>query len=81
MYSKLNVIHFTFINAKIIYIICITNACQLRAHRINGYPTPIANPMSGYPMYAGTRKTWGINALGTLVVEVRGRVRLGLGLE
>ena len=38
--------------------------------RINGFPTPIANPMSGYPMYAGTRKTWGINALGTLVVEV-----------
>lgn len=39
-------------------------------HWINGFPTPIANPMSGYPMYAGTRKTWGINALGTLVVEV-----------
>jgi len=39
-------------------------------HWINGYPTPIANPMSGYPQYKGARKTWGINALGTLVVEV-----------
>lgn len=39
-------------------------------HWINGFPTPIANPMSGYPQYAGTRKSWGINALGSLVVEV-----------
>lgn len=39
-------------------------------HWINGYPTPIANPMSSYPQYAGARKSWGINALGTLVVEV-----------
>lgn len=39
-------------------------------HWINGYPTPIANPMSGYEQYASTRKSWGINALGTLVVEV-----------
>ena len=30
----------------------------------------------GYPMYSGTRKSWGINALGTLVVEVRVRVRV-----
>ena len=39
-------------------------------HWINGNPTPIANPMSGYAQYQGTRKTWGINALGTLIVEV-----------
>ena len=39
-------------------------------HWINGYPIPIANPMSGYAQYAGTRKSWGINALGTLVVEI-----------
>ncbi len=39
-------------------------------HWINGYPTPVANPMSGYALYKDTRKSWGINALGTLVVEV-----------
>ncbi|KAK6187705.1 hypothetical protein SNE40_005669 [Patella caerulea] len=39
-------------------------------HWINGAGTPIANPMSGYPQYAETRKSWGINALGTLIVEV-----------
>ena len=44
-------------------------------HWINGTDpstnnTPIANPMSGYPQYAGARKSWGINALGGLVVEI-----------
>lgn len=39
-------------------------------HWINGSPIPIANPMSGYEMYRAYRKSWGINALGTLVVEV-----------
>ena len=39
-------------------------------HWINGFPTPIANPMSGYPQYAAARKSWGINALGSLIVEV-----------
>ena len=39
-------------------------------HWINGHPTPIANPMSPYPLYADHRKSWGINALGTLVAEV-----------
>ena len=44
-------------------------------HWINGTDpstnnTPIANPMSGYAQYAGARKSWGINALGGLVVEV-----------
>ena len=39
-------------------------------HWINGYPTPIANPMTAYPMYRPQRKLWGINALGGVVVEV-----------
>lgn len=39
-------------------------------HWINGYPTPIANPMSGYDQYAARTKSWGMNALGSLVVEV-----------
>ena len=39
-------------------------------HWINGHPTPIANPMSGYPQYTKTRTSWGINALGSCVVEV-----------
>ena len=39
-------------------------------HWINGHPTPIANPMSGFPQYAKARTSWGINALGTCVVEV-----------
>lgn len=30
-------------------------------HWINGDPTPIAHPMSGYPLYAARRKDWGIN--------------------
>ena len=39
-------------------------------HWINGYPRPIANPMSPYPSYHDYRKSWGINALGSVVVEV-----------
>eukprot|EP00760_Papus_ankaliazontas_P013469 PhM_4_TR15741/c0_g1_i1/m.91918/K12661/LRA3, yfaW; L-rhamnonate dehydratase len=39
-------------------------------HWINGHPTPIANPMSRYPQYKQYRKSWGINALGSVVVEV-----------
>ncbi|KAI6649790.1 L-galactonate dehydratase-like [Oopsacas minuta] len=31
---------------------------------------PIANPMSGYEMYEDDRNSWGIGALGSLVVEV-----------
>src|SRR3989338_7457342 len=33
------------------------------------YP-PIANPLSKYPNYCLSRKTWGINALGSVIVEV-----------
>jgi len=32
--------------------------------------TPIANPMSVYQAYKTSRKSWGINALGTVIVEV-----------
>jgi len=39
-------------------------------HWINGHPTPISNPMSRYPMYQKYRKSWGINALGSVIVEV-----------
>eukprot|EP00036_Acanthoecidae_sp_10tr_P009915 CAMPEP_0182928120 /NCGR_PEP_ID=MMETSP0105_2-20130417/15271_1 /TAXON_ID=81532 ORGANISM="Acanthoeca-like sp., Strain 10tr" /NCGR_SAMPLE_ID=MMETSP0105_2 /ASSEMBLY_ACC=CAM_ASM_000205 /LENGTH=439 /DNA_ID=CAMNT_0025066111 /DNA_START=31 /DNA_END=1350 /DNA_ORIENTATION=+ len=41
-------------------------------HWINGlHPwKPIANPMSGYSQYKGARTSWGINVLGTLVVEI-----------
>ena len=40
-------------------------------HWINGVsPMPIANPMSVHPKYAGARTSWGINALGSCVVEV-----------
>lgn len=39
-------------------------------HWINGYPTPIANPMTFYPQYRPLRKLWGVNALGSLVVEI-----------
>lgn len=39
-------------------------------HWIDGHPTPITNPMSGHPLYTASRKSWGINALGSLIVEV-----------
>eukprot|EP00937_MAST-01D_sp_MAST-1D-sp2_P006119 g6119.t1 len=39
-------------------------------HWINGFPTPIAHPMSSYPQYKDRRVSWGINVLGTMVVEV-----------
>ena len=32
--------------------------------------TPISNPMSGYAKYSGSRASWGIDALGTVVAEV-----------
>ncbi|EGD79958.1 L-rhamnonate dehydratase [Salpingoeca rosetta] len=52
-------------------------------HWINGYPTPIAHPMSSYPLYAAKRKSWGINALGSVVVEVEsedGQVGVGVSI-
>ncbi|CAL1536021.1 unnamed protein product [Lymnaea stagnalis] len=39
-------------------------------HWLNCGIAPIATPMSSHPQYCRTRKSWGINALGTLVVEV-----------
>ncbi len=32
--------------------------------------TPIANPMSLYTRYKASRLSWGINAIGTMLVEV-----------
>lgn len=40
-------------------------------HWINGFPAPIATPMSHHWGYRHCgRKAWGINALGSVVVEV-----------
>ena len=41
---------------------------QAKGHWI--VDTPIANPMSVYEVYKPSRKHWGINAIGTMVVEV-----------
>jgi L-rhamnonate dehydratase len=41
---------------------------QAKGHWI--VDTPIANPMSGYPKFKASRTSWGIGALGTIVVEV-----------
>eukprot|EP00045_Choanoeca_perplexa_P017980 m.273438 g.273438 ORF g.273438 m.273438 type:complete len:442 (+) comp17684_c0_seq22:905-2230(+) len=52
-------------------------------HWINGEPTPIAHPMSHYPLYSAARKTWGINALGSVIVEVEaddGTVGVGVSI-
>ena len=39
-------------------------------HWLNCGLAPVATPMSVHPQYAATRKSWGINAIGSLVVEV-----------
>ncbi|KAH9500358.1 hypothetical protein Btru_071590 [Bulinus truncatus] len=39
-------------------------------HWLNCGLAPIATPMSFHEQYSRTRKSWGINALGTLAVEV-----------
>ena len=44
---------------------------------------PIANPMSSYDLYKDSRSSWGIQALGSLVVEVEstdGHKGVGVGL-
>ncbi len=44
--------------------------------------TPIANPMSGYPEYRARRTSWGIDALGGLVVEIETETgEIGLGVS
>eukprot|EP01102_Stenamoeba_stenopodia_P022668 TRINITY_DN952_c0_g1_i2.p1 TRINITY_DN952_c0_g1~~TRINITY_DN952_c0_g1_i2.p1 ORF type:complete len:449 (-),score=92.03 TRINITY_DN952_c0_g1_i2:57-1403(-) len=45
--------------------------------------TPIANPMTNYPEYRKSRTSWGINALGTVVVEAEledGTVGIGTSI-
>ena len=39
-------------------------------HWGNGHPTPTANIMSVYPRYRGSLKSWGVNALQCVIVEV-----------
>ncbi|XP_065896693.1 L-rhamnonate dehydratase-like [Dysidea avara] len=39
-------------------------------HWINGHPLPVSNPMSMHPQYQAYRKSWGINAMGSVIVEV-----------
>jgi len=39
-------------------------------HWLNCGLAPVATPMSVHPQYSQTRKSWGINAMGSLVVEV-----------
>ncbi|ELT88871.1 hypothetical protein CAPTEDRAFT_113751 [Capitella teleta] len=39
-------------------------------HWINGHPLPIACPMSSFMGYAAQRTSWGINALGSVLVEI-----------
>ena len=54
---------------------------QNRGHWI--IDTPIANPMSVYEQYKPSRTSWGINALGTVVVEAEladGTVGLGVSV-
>jgi len=56
---------------------------MLNKHWINGYPVPIANPMSVYPQYSASRVAWGSNALGSLIVEVEaedGTVGVGVSI-
>ena len=42
---------------------------------------PIANPMSGYPKYAGSRQSWGVSAVPSVIVEIEdedGRIGIGV---
>ena len=71
----------------ILLIICAGADChdlQLDDHHwINGYPTPLANPMSMYSQYKDQCKSWGMNALGSIIVEVEaedGTIGVGMRL-
>ena len=55
----------------------VCEAAQATGHWI--VDTPIANPMSVYQAYKASRRSWGINALGTIIVEVELQVRLLYG--
>ena len=50
-----------------------------QAHWIDDH---IASPMSKYPQYRATRSSWGIDALGSLIVEVESRSgEVGFGMS
>ena len=42
--------------------------CHAQKHGHWITSTPIANPMSGYAAYKMSRKSWGIDAIGSLIV-------------
>lgn len=44
--------------------------CDAEKHWIDGYTTPLAHPMAVYPQYRSYHTSWGINALGSVIVEV-----------
>ena len=41
--------------------------CHAQSHGHWIVDTPIANPMSIYSQYKGSRKTWGIDAVGSVI--------------
>ena len=57
--------------------------CHAQKHGHWITSTPIANPMSGYASYKMSRKKWGIDAIGSLIVEVEltnGMVGVGISI-
>ena len=70
------------VRASPIILTCRTSQhAQAKGHWI--VDTPIANPMSVYEAYKGSRKSWGIDALGTVVCEVElfgGQLGVGISI-
>ena len=57
--------------------------CHAQSHGHWIVDTPISNPMSIYSMYKGSRKSWGIDAVGTVVCEVElsnGMIGVGISI-
>ena len=57
--------------------------CHAQSHGHWIVDTPIANPMSIYSQYKGSRKTWGIDAVGSVICEVEltnGMVGVGISI-
>ena len=57
--------------------------CHAQSHGHWIVDTPIANPMSGYASYKTSRKAWGIDAIGSMIVEVEltnGMVGVGISI-
>jgi L-rhamnonate dehydratase len=64
----------TGVTVKAVRALVPAAAADLRPHDRSTphwiFDTKIANPMSGWPEYRGDRRSWGIDALGSVVVEV-----------